>query len=170
MNGIQAPDNVQTLERLMSRYGDSLLRMCYMLLRDRELSKDAAQDSFLKAYRALNTLREGESEKAWLMRIAINTCKDMHRSRWWRFVDRRVTLEDLPEAGASDEQPDPAVLTAVMGLPEKYRQIVLLHYYQGLTLNEAAQALGIPPGTARTRLMRAKERLRGQLEGWYFDE
>ena len=73
MNGALVPGNVQTMERLMAQHGDSLLRMCYMLLRDRELARDAAQESFLKAYRALDTLREGDSEKAWLMRIAINT-------------------------------------------------------------------------------------------------
>ena len=76
MNDALVPGSVQTLERLMTQYGDSLLRMCYMLLGDRELARDAAQDSFLKAYRALPTLREGDGERAWLMRIAINTCKD----------------------------------------------------------------------------------------------
>ncbi|MDD3336939.1 MAG: sigma-70 family RNA polymerase sigma factor [Eubacteriales bacterium] len=130
----------------------------------------STQDSFLKAYRALDALRGLGSEKAWLMRIAINTCKDMQRSRWWRLVDRRITTDDLPEQGVCDEYPDKAVLTAVMNLPMKYRQTVLLHYYQGMTLTQVAQALDVPPGTVRTRLMRAKERLRGQLEGWYFDE
>lgn len=170
MNEALVPSSVQALERLMSAYGDSMLRLCYMLLRDRELARDAAQESYLKAYRALHTLRADGSEKAWLMQIAVNVCKDMQRSHWWRFVDRRVTPDDLPEAGISDEHPDPAVLTAVMNLPEKYRQTVLLHYYQGMTLQEIAQTLNVPPATVRTRLMRAKKRLRGQLEGWYFDE
>ena len=85
-------------------------------------------------------------------------------------MDRRVTPDDLPEAGKDDERPDPAVLAAVMRLPEKYRQTVLLHYYQGMTLTQIAQTLCVPPATVRTRLMRAKDRLREQLEGWYFDE
>ena len=170
MNGALVPGNVQTLERLMAQYGDSLLRMCYMLLRDRELARDAAQESFLKAYRALDALREGDSEKAWLMRIAINTCKDMRRGRWWRFVDRRITPEDLPELTCEDKHPDPAPMLAVMNLPQKYRQVVVLHFYRGMTLQEIALVLGLSPSTVRTRLMRAKDRLHDQLEGWYFDE
>lgn len=170
MNDALDPSDVQTIERLMTQYGESILRMCYMLLHDRELAKDATQDTFLKAYRAFNTLCKFDSEEAWLMRIAINTCKDMRRSRWWQFVDRRIPLDDLPERGVCDEHPDKAVLIAVMSLPIKYRQTVLLHFYQGMTLAQVAQVLDVPPATVRTRLMRAKERLRGLLEGWYFDE
>ncbi len=169
MNGALVPGNVQTLERPMAQYGSSLQRMCYLLLRDRELAKDAAQESFFKAYRALGTLDAQGSEKAWLMRIAINTCKDVQRSRWWRLVDRRITPDDLPEAGQEAEMPDPTPLLAVMNLPAKYRQVVLLHYYQNLTLQEIAQALGLPATTVRTRLMRAKGKLHAQLQGWYFD-
>ena len=164
------PSDDQTLERLMAQYGDSLLRMCWMMLRDRELARDAAQESFLKAYRALGSLRNGETEKAWLMRIAINTCKDMRRSRWWRMIDRRVTPDDLPEAGREDTLPDSMPLIAVMNLPEKYRQVVLLHYYQGLTLEEIARTLDTSASTIRTRLSRAKTKLRQKLERWYYDE
>ncbi|MDD3409231.1 MAG: sigma-70 family RNA polymerase sigma factor [Eubacteriales bacterium] len=170
MNGALVPGDVQELERLMAQYGDSLLRMCYALLHDRELARDATQESFLKAYRALGSLRSGETEKAWLMRIAINTCKDMRRSRWWRMIDRRVTPEDLPEAGREDDLPDEQPLLAVMNLPEKERQVVLLHYYQGMTLEEIAQTLDSPASTVRTRLMRARRGLRTSLKGWYYDE
>ncbi|HML49501.1 MAG TPA: sigma-70 family RNA polymerase sigma factor [Clostridia bacterium] len=164
------PTDVQTLERLMAQYGDNLLRMCWMLLQDRELARDAAQESFLKAYRALGSLRNGETEKAWLMRIAINTCRDMRRSRWWRMVDRRVTPDDLPEAGREDALPDSMPLIEVLNLPEKYRQVVLLHYYQGLTLEEIARTLDASASTIRTRLSRAKAKLRQKLERWYYDE
>ena len=134
------------------------------------LARDAAQESFLKAYRALDSLRNGETERAWLMRIAINTCKDMRRSRWWRMIDRNVTPEDLPETGRSDELPDSTPLIAVMNLPEKYRQVVVLHYYQGRTLEEIARALDVPASTVRARLLRAKNKLRQKLERWYFDD
>ena len=103
------------------------------------------------------------------MRIAINTCRDMQRSRWWRFVDRHLTPDDLPEMGCEDDTPDPTPMLAVMQLPDKYRQVVLLHYYQGMTLKEVAQTLGLTASTVRTRLMRARDRLHKQLEGWYFD-
>lgn len=165
-----APNSEQVLERLMAQYGDSVLRMCWMLLHDRELARDATQESFLKAYRALPTLRFGDTEQAWLMRIAINTCKDMRRSRWWRWVNRSLTPDDLPEPAAEAELPDDTPFRAVMALPEKYRQVVLLHYYQGLSLEEIARALGVPASTARSRLLRARDKLHQQLEGWYLDE
>ena len=133
MNDAEAPGAVQKLETLMTRYGDSVLRLCFMTLRDRELARDAAQETFLKAYRALSTLRSEETEKAWLSRIAVNVCRDMQRKTWWRLFDRRITPEDLPEAFTEDEPPDSTPLLAVMNLPAKLRQVVLLHYYQGLT-------------------------------------
>lgn len=168
MNEALVPSDVQALERLMGEYGDSVLRMCHMLLRDKELARDAAQESFLKAYRAINTLRDREAEKAWLMRIAVNTCRDMQRTGWWRMVDRRMTPEDLPRQG--DDIPDPTLLNEVMSLPLKYRQVVVLHYYQGMQLEEIARALNKPAGTIRSQMKRAKEKLHDRLKGWYDDE
>ena len=165
-----APQAARELERLMALYGDSVLRMCYMMLCDRELARDAAQDAFFKAYRSLDTLRSGDTEKAWLMRIAINTCKDVRKSRWWRMVDRRQDIDLLPQRGAEDERPDPTPLNEVMRLPEKYRQVVVLHYYQGMTLAQIAQTLDMPDATVRSRLKRAKDRLHQRLEEWYYDE
>ena len=156
MNDAEAPGAVQKLETLMTRYGDSVLRLCFMTLRDRELARDAAQETFLKAYRALSTLRSEETEKAWLSRIAVNVCRDMP--------------EDLPEAFTEDRPPDSTPLLAVMNLPTKLRQVVLLHYYQGLTLAEIARALDEKPTTVRARLMRAKKKLYDKLERWYYDD
>ena len=170
MNDAEAPGTVQKLETLMTRYGDSVLRLCFMTLRDRELARDAAQETFLKAYRALSTLRSEETEKAWLSRIAVNVCRDMQRKTWWRLFDRRITPEDLPEAFTEDEPPDSTPLLAVMNLPAKLRQVVLLHYYQGLTLTEIARALDEKPTTVRSRLMRAKQKLYDKLERWYYDD
>ncbi len=170
MNEALVPGDVQELERLMITYGDGLVRLCAMLLRDRELAKDATQETFLKAYRALSTLRDRTTEKAWLCKIAVNVCNDERRTHWWRMTDRRVTPDDLPEAGREDERPDERPLLAVMNLPEKYRRVVLLHYYQGFRLEEIATILGLPASTVRSRMKRARDRLHSELEGWYLDE
>lgn len=170
MNGTEAPGEVQTLERLMTQYGDGVLRVCFMTLHDRELARDAAQETFLKAYRALGTLRSCGTEKAWLMRIAVNACRDMKRKAWWRMIDRRIAPEDLPEPCCEDELPDKTALLAVMNLPAHLRQPVILHYYQGMTLAEIAQVLDTKPATVRSRLMRARKKLHDQLERWYYDE
>lgn len=170
MSDALVPSNAEELERLMTQYGDSLLRMCWMMLHDYELARDATQDSFLKAYKAMDTLGSQETEKAWLMRIAINTCKDLYRSRWWRMVDRRIDLDQLPERGEADKYVDPTLFLEVMNLPEKYRQVIILHFYQNLSLVEIGQVLGVPSSTIRSRLLRAKSKLHNKLEGWYLNE
>lgn len=172
MKSVRTRVDVQerTLERLMTEYGDCVVRVCFLFLKDRQLAQDASQETFIKAWRALDSLREDGAEKAWLMKIAVNTCRNMVRSRYFRMVDRSVSTDDLPEPSSVDRQEDDSLLKEVMNLPDKYRQVVVLYYYQELTAEETAQALGVPAATVRTRLKRARESLKARLEGGYFDE
>ena len=160
----------RTLERLMDEYGNSVVRVCFLFLKDRQLAQDAAQESFVKAWRAIDSLKNNGAEKAWLMKIAANTCRNMLRSRYFRMVDRSISTDDLPEPATEDRQADESLLREVLALPDKYRETVVLYYYQELTAEETAQALGIPAATVRTRLKRARELLKTRLEGWYLDE
>ncbi len=157
------------IRRMMESHGTALLRMCYLYLRDERLAEDAVQECFFKAYRKLDTFRGESAEKTWLMRIAINTCKDMRRSAWHRLVDRRVSLDGV-EAAQDASPKDDTVLCEVMRLPPKDREVVLLRYYQQLSIGEIGEALGVPTGTVNSRLNRARQKLRHRLEGWYFDE
>ena len=156
------------LERLMHEYGNGLVRLCYACLRDEGLAHDAAQEAFFKAWRALDALRAGETERAWLYRIAINTCRDMQRGAWARHISRRA-LEDVHEPAYEMEACDQEPLRAVLALPPKDRQAVFLHYYQGFSQEEIARVLGVPSATVRSRLMRARKKLKKALKGWYFD-
>ena len=165
-----SPDQDAVLERLMNQYGTSLLRMCCLHLRDAALAEDAVQDTFLKAYRRLDGLRDEGSERAWLMSIAINTCRDYLRSSWHRRVDGSLTPDDLPERACEPENPDCTVLTEVRKLKPRYREVILLRYYQDLKLGEIAKALGISLSSVKYRLKSAEKQLRKRLEGWYFDE
>lgn len=97
------------------------------------------------------------------MRIAINTCRSIRRDRWFRFVDRSITPDALPLQAASDA--DRELMEAIMNLPYKLKEVVLLYYYQGLTLREIAEALGVAASTISIRLKKACERLRYDLEG-----
>lgn len=148
---------------LMEKHERELLRTCYAILQDRQLAEDAVQETFLKAYRHLDAFRGESSEKTWLVRIAINVCNDLRRSRWFRLTDRRVTPEELPEAACAPH--DTALGDAILRLPRKQREAVLLYYYHGLTLEQTAGALGIRPASACTRLKRARARLKHLLEG-----
>lgn len=161
----------ETIRRMMETYGDAVLRMCYLNLKDVMLSEDAAQDSFFKAYQKLSSFRGDCSEKTWLMRIAINTCRDYQRKAWLKHQSSSVDVDSLILPGGTPvDSQDDTVLKAVMALPRRDREVVLLRYYQEMKLEEISKALGIPQGTVTSRLNRARTKLRRQLEGWYFDE
>lgn len=167
MGVVEDPDNDrdQKLVQMVNQYQGLLLRMCYTYLRDMELAKDATQDTFLKAYRALDSFRGECSEKNWLIQIAVNTCRDMQRSAWFRYHDRRITPEDLPQAiQLSDDTDDLDVMCDVMQLPPKLKEVVMLYYWQNMNVNEIAHALGVTHSTVSTRLKRAREKLYDVLE------
>lgn len=153
------------LVRLMETYEKDMLRMCILLLKDTALAEDVVQETFLKAYRKLDTFRGKSSEKTWLMRIAINNCKDVQKSAWNRLVDRRVTMDDLPEPIVQPAEENVALIEEILRLPGKERAAILLYYYQGMGVAEMAQALRISNATVSKRLKRARAKLRCVLEG-----
>lgn len=152
------------VERLMDEYGTGMLRLCCVYLNDEHLAQDAVQDAFIKIYRAWRPLDTKAAEKAWVMRVTINVCKDYLRSAW----KKRVNLvEEYPEV--ADAQPpitgEGRLLEEVMALKPKYKEVILLHYYQQMRVNEIAAVLGAPQSTVSIRLRRAKDALRKRLEG-----
>lgn len=163
-------DSRSELDRLMRQYGSALLRMCAIYLKDANLAQDAVQDTFLKAYRHWRDFRGEASEKTWLMRIAMNVCRDYLRTPWHRRLDRNIDPGALPEGAEDFAFPDDTVITRVMALPDKYRAVILLRYYQDMKLKEVAAALRLPLGTVRSRLNRANAILREALKEWYDEE
>lgn len=151
------------MERIMTAYGTDVKRMCYLQLEDVHLAEDAAQETFIKVWRSGGSFRGECREKTWIMRIAINTCRDMRRGAWFRRVNRRYTPETWPEAAA--ETPSALLQEDIQALPPRYREIILLHYYQGMELAEAAAALNVSVNTAKSRLFRARKLLKAELEG-----
>lgn len=147
--------------RLMTQYEREILRTCCAILRDRQLAEDATQETFWKAYRHFGSFRGEASEKTWLMRIAIHVCADLRRSRWFRLTERRAAA--LPEESCTPQ--DTALADAILRLPQKQREAILLYYYQGMTVEETADALGIRPSSVSVRLKRARARLKTLLEG-----
>lgn len=155
----------QWLTHAVTQYQGALLRMCYICLRDQTAAEDAVQETFLKAYRSLGSFRGASTERSWLTSIAINTCRDMQRSAWFRHTDRRFTPEELPFAAPGDNHEDALALAeAISRLPQRHRDVVLLYYYHDMTVQEVAAALGAAPSTITKRLKQAREKLRGALE------
>jgi len=149
-----------TLRRLMTEYEIPIRRMCCVYLRDEQLAADAVQETFLKAYLALETFRGDSSEKTWLMRIAVNVCHSMRRTGWMRFIDRRVTLEKLPEPATNADYGLTELTFEIMRLPQKLIDVVMMHDYQGFTVRETGELLGIPHQTVISRLKKAHQLLR----------
>lgn len=159
----------ETMERLMARHGDGLMRLCYMMLSDRALAEDAVSETFFKAFRAYPRFRHDSSEYTWLTRIAINCCHSIRARAWFRFESKRENLEGLRGMGEEADLPDDTVLAAVMALKPRYKEPVLLFYYQGLPVKEIAEVLGIAVSTVSVRLKRARDILKDQLKEWYFE-
>ena len=152
-------------ELLVAQNQEKLLRTCYLYLRDRQLAEDAVQETFLKVYRSLPAFRGDSSEKTWLMRIAVNTCRDLYRSEWFRHMDRRVIPEELPESGVPFTSREESLIVEVMRLPRRLREATLLYYYHGMDEREIAEALGVSRSAVSDRLSRARRKLKELLEG-----
>ena len=169
-NAAQAPAQCaltaeERLNEMMLTHERAVLRLCVMYLRDADLAQDAVQETFLKAYRRLGGFRGEASEKTWLMRIAVNVCHSMRRSGWLRFIDRRVDMEKLPEPAVSADYSLTELTADIMRLPQKQLDVVLLHDYQGFTVREIGEMLGIPYQTVTSRLNSAHKKLRIELKG-----
>ena len=177
----QAGD-LDAFNRLVLAYQDMLYNQAYRMINEPEIAEDATQDAFIIAYRKIDTYRGG-SFKAWLLRIVTNLCYDELRRR-----KRRPTtpLEPIAQDEAEIESPrwlsDPsespeeaaerAELGKVLqrclnGLPDDFRAIVALVDIQGLDYTEAAESIGSPLGTVKSRLARARSRLRDCLQGYW---
>lgn len=160
-------DRDRWLEQAMEQWEVPLLRTCYLLVKDVTLAEDAVQDTFVKAWQAHDHFRGEASEKSWLMRIAVNTCRDLRRGKWFRHVDRQVRMEDLPEPAETFQWEDDTVTRAILALPDGLRQVVTLRYYQGFTVQEAADILKLSRRTVHYRLEKAERLLKESLEEWY---
>ena len=158
-----------TLDQLMQQHGSRLLRLCALSLRDASLAQDAVQDTFMKAFHRFDQYRSDAEALTWLTSIAINVCRDYRRTAWFRHVDKRVEADALPNA-AEFTFPDHTVINAVTNLPPRYREVILLRYYQHMKQKDIAATLRISDRAVRQRLQKATAILREQLKEWYEDE
>lgn len=172
MNDATVPSDIrkEKLEKWLTEYGDAVLRMCYLYLGDHALSQDALQDTFIKVWRGMDAWRAASSEKTWIMRIAINTCKDYRRSAWMRHVDRGKSIDDLPLAFRDETAESKELFEHIKRLPPKFKQVILLYHFQDMTMADTGKALGIGRSTVQNRLKKAYALLRYEYEGSDFGE
>ena len=152
-------------EALVLRFQRAVIVSAARITGSEYMAEDAAQETFVKAFRALDRFQGSSSEKTWLMRIAINTCKDIRRGAWFRHTDRSITLDKLPEPAVPPQAESVLITLEVMRLPAREREAVLLRYYQNMTIAETAQVLGISPAAVTKRLKNAHAHLDPVLKG-----
>ena len=143
-------------QRLVETYSDMILRLSYTYLHNTKDAEDICQETLIKLLYQSRRFSSPEHEKAWVIRTAANACKDILKR-----PDRSRTcaLEACADQAAPASE-DGDVLDAVQSLPQEYREVIYLHYYEGYTLKEIGALLSIPPATAGTRLARGRERLK----------
>lgn len=149
------------LNRIIESYGDAMLRTANLYLCDPYLADDAVQDTFVKVYRNYATFKGESSEKTWITRILINTCKNYMRTNWHRKVDLSAIM---PERAGTDSNAELELVSSIAKLPVKYREVILLYYYNGFKTKEIASILKCSESTVSVRLLRAKGMLRLELE------
>lgn len=142
-------------EKLISEHENRLYRAALSLLGDPQEAEDAVQDAFVQYLE--KAPEELDNPGAWLMRVLVNGCKSRLRLAWRRV---RPLPDTLPAPGPEERE----VLAELFDLPPEDRAVIHLHYYEGYSTVEIAQMLGCRPGTVRSRLSRARDKLRKQLE------
>ncbi len=146
---------------LVETYADSILRLSYSYLKNTADAQDICQTVFLKLLTEQREFDSPEHERAWILRVASNLCKDLLKSHWRR---KNCTLDACSQIAAPPE-PDSGVMDAVNDLPEKYRVVIELYYYEGYPAEEISSILDISTNTVYTRLARARKQLQWMLKG-----
>lgn len=169
------------LEGIIHQYGSQIYSFCKQLTGDRQLADELYQDCFLKAMESLERIEADGNVKSYLLSVAVRLWKNKKRKFAWR---RRIApMEELNEETVSNktdvshgplqsylkkEQTD-MVRLAVSRLADTYRIPVLLYYMEELTVSQIAEVMGIPPGTVKSRLYKARKQLEAELEDYYED-
>ena len=153
------------LESVIDRYSDMLYKICFLILKNEQDTKDVLQETFLIYYTKQPKLESEEHKKAWLIKVSQNKCKE-----FLRFHKRHaaIPLEDMEETlvitdgmNANDKE----ILSIIWDLDYKLKSVVILHYIEGYTVNEVASILKTSPSAVKKRLQRAREKLSVKFKG-----
>ena len=147
------------LRQVIEAYGDMVYRLALAQTHSSHDADDVFQEVFLRYLRSAPVFQEEEHRKAWLLRVTVNCCKKLHGSFW-----RRHTVA-LSEAIPARDQEEQELLSLLEGLPQKYRAVLHLYYYEGYDTGEIAVILGRSPNTVRSQLARGRALLRDAWKG-----
>ena len=162
----QVRDDTAYFEELYEKYATDVLRVSYFYLGDRQKAEDVCQDVFVRLITTSPTLQEGR-EKAWLLKVALNRCRDLWRGAWLkRVVLGSPAFELVPAPDEIDSLAEKQeIMQAINQLPATFKEVILLHYYQGYGISEIAEMMELPEGTISSRLSRGRKKLETILKG-----
>jgi RNA polymerase sigma-70 factor (ECF subfamily) len=149
------------VETLIQEYQRNLFVAAFNVCGNSEDAQDVVQDTFIQYHTSTKQFNDKQHIKAWLLRVAINKAKDKQRSFWHRKI---TTLEDYNETVVFDNDGEGELLEAVMSLPEKYRIVIHLFYYEDMSLHKISEILKISETNAKVRLSRGRSMLKSMLK------
>lgn len=158
--------NQENIVNIVNKYSDMVYRLALTRCTNYDMAEDVFQDVFLKISEKQPKFKDQEHEKAWIIRVTINMTKNMNKSAW----NRKIVELDENIASDNNYADENNVFDEVMRLPQDYRTVIYLFYYEGYKVNEISKMLETSEGTIKTWLSRAREQLKQKLEGGFEDE
>lgn len=164
------------LETIMDEYGERLTKLAYHYVKDWSLAEDIVQEVFVTCFRHYEKIDEIVSFKAWIYRLVINRAKDVLKSSAFKKVVMNSSLfslftskEPLPEMSLVKQSEEEILSRSVLELPVKYREVIILYYYEEWSIEEIKGLLGLNRNTIKTRLNRGRSKLKNMMERWEHD-
>ena len=162
-------DNKELLENLIELYGNDVLRIATLYTKNPNIAEDIFQDVFIKVSKYISSFKKESSEKTWIIKITINTCKDYLKSAWKKKI---VPLENFNEINPintsqtdlTTSETSNLIIKEILSLSPKYKDVIILYYYKDFNTLEISKILNIPEATIRTRLKRGRALLKEKLK------
>ena len=155
-------DSEKDIRETVIKYSDTLYKFCIVILCNEHDVQDAIQDTFCRYLEKKPEFRDEEHEKAWLIRVATNICRDMIR---FRIRHPKVAIDEVENTLVAPEQKE--TLKELLELPVKHKTVIYLHYVEGYPIKEIADILGITESAVKSRLLRGRKQMRDtvRMEG-----
>lgn len=148
-------EEAERFREVYNKYAEDIYRICLIYLKLREDAEEAAMDAFIRLMEKTPQFENDAHEKAWLIKTAVNICRDMRKSAW-----RKKVIADDEVLSYMTTEEEESIMEDVLALPPKYRVIIYMHYYQGYKAAEIGQMLNMKESTVLSRLSRGRMKLR----------
>ena len=155
----------EAYEKVIDIYGDRLLKTCYLILKDKEEAEDVVQETFIRVFKNIKGFKDKSSLYTWIYRMAMNLCKDKYRKRVYSlpFNDELDIESENPEDIILDYIDRKLLMKALIDLPSIYKEVLILFYFEDLSIKDISQILNEKEGTIKSKLSRGRNILKKSL-------